>query len=181
MALPSSGKITAAMINKELGRAENAPFSLNGAAERALAGKPTGAISFADFHGKSSMPSWVINVGLYETTGTFGTQNVGFSNTTVLKYGSINPTYLTHKGKKLNWAYFHSVKSNNGYAFLFQVKSVIPYPPPQVTVTIDGKHKAILKKWSYTQYRVAGNKTVHDYILSKKGQNITMAIEGFDP
>lgn len=54
MALPSSGVITAAMINKELGRAENATFSLNDAAVRALAAKPSGAISFADFYGKSS-------------------------------------------------------------------------------------------------------------------------------
>lgn len=54
MALPTSGVITAAMINKELGRAENATFSLNDAAVRALASKPSGAISFADFYGKSS-------------------------------------------------------------------------------------------------------------------------------
>lgn len=54
MALPSSGIITAAMINQELGRAANAPFSLNDAAVRALAGKASGAISFADLRGKSS-------------------------------------------------------------------------------------------------------------------------------
>lgn len=54
MALPSSGIITAAMINKELGRAENAAFSLNDAAVRALAAKPSGVISFSDFYGKSS-------------------------------------------------------------------------------------------------------------------------------
>lgn len=54
MALPASGLITAAMINKELGRAENATFSLNDAAVRALAGKSPGAISFADFYGKAS-------------------------------------------------------------------------------------------------------------------------------
>lgn len=54
MALPTTGAITAAMINVELGRAATAPFNINGAAERALAGKPSGAISFADFRGKSS-------------------------------------------------------------------------------------------------------------------------------
>lgn len=54
MALPTTGVITAAMINAELGRAANAPFSLNDAAVRALAAKPSGAISFADFYGKSS-------------------------------------------------------------------------------------------------------------------------------
>jgi len=54
MALPSSGIITAAMINAELGRASNAALSLNDAAVRALAGKPSGLISFADLRGKSS-------------------------------------------------------------------------------------------------------------------------------
>lgn len=54
MTLPASGAMTAAMINVELGRSSTAPFDINGAAERALAGVPTGAISFADFYGKSS-------------------------------------------------------------------------------------------------------------------------------
>lgn len=54
MALPNSGLLTAQMINVELGRAATAPFNLNGAAERALAGKPTGPISMSDFYGKSS-------------------------------------------------------------------------------------------------------------------------------
>lgn len=54
MALPSSGSIGANQINVELGRAASAAFSMNGAAERALAGKPSGSIGFSDFHGKSS-------------------------------------------------------------------------------------------------------------------------------
>jgi len=54
MTLPTSGAITASMINVELGRAANAAFSLNDTAVRALAGKPTGGISFNDFYGKSS-------------------------------------------------------------------------------------------------------------------------------
>jgi len=54
MTLPSTGAITASMINVELGRAANAAFSLNDPAVRALAGKATGMISFNDFHGKSS-------------------------------------------------------------------------------------------------------------------------------
>lgn len=54
MALPTSGLITAAMINEELGRSLTAPFSLNDSEIRALAGKTSGAISFQDFYGKSS-------------------------------------------------------------------------------------------------------------------------------
>lgn len=54
MALPNSGIMTAAMINQELKRAENAPFSLDDPEVRKLAGKLSGAISFQDFYGKSS-------------------------------------------------------------------------------------------------------------------------------
>lgn len=53
MTLPSSGTITAAMINEELGRSSNASFNLNDPDVRALAGKPSGAISFSDFYNKS--------------------------------------------------------------------------------------------------------------------------------
>jgi len=42
MTLPTSGTISISMINLELGRAANAPFSFNGAEERALAGKSGG-------------------------------------------------------------------------------------------------------------------------------------------
>lgn len=53
MSLPTTGSISAAQINVELKRASGAPFSINGGPERALAGKPSGPISFADFRGKS--------------------------------------------------------------------------------------------------------------------------------
>lgn len=53
MTLPTSGPMTAAMINVELGRAANAPFSINGADERALAEKLSGPIAFSDFYGKT--------------------------------------------------------------------------------------------------------------------------------
>jgi|GEM_PF-4867533 len=52
MTLPNSGVMTSSMINQELGREENALFNLGGEYERALAGKPTGPISFNDFYGK---------------------------------------------------------------------------------------------------------------------------------
>jgi len=53
MSLHSSGSIFAHQINQELGRAWDAPFSLDGGQERGLAGKSGGAISFADFFGKA--------------------------------------------------------------------------------------------------------------------------------
>jgi len=53
MTLPSSGAISVAQINNELGRAGNAPFSFNGAVERGLAGKPSGKITLWDFYGKT--------------------------------------------------------------------------------------------------------------------------------
>lgn len=52
MATPS-GTITVRDINRELQRDLGAAFSINGTAERALAGKSSGAISFNDFKGKS--------------------------------------------------------------------------------------------------------------------------------
>ena len=56
MTLPMSGPMTAAMINVEMGKAWNAPFSITGADARALAGIPTGPIKFSDFYGKSGTP-----------------------------------------------------------------------------------------------------------------------------
>lgn len=53
MTLPSSFPISASQINVELGRASNAAFDLQGTNERALAGIPSGAISFSDFLGKA--------------------------------------------------------------------------------------------------------------------------------
>jgi len=52
---PISSQPSASEINVELGRAANAPFSINGAAERALAQVPSGQISFSDFIGKSAL------------------------------------------------------------------------------------------------------------------------------
>lgn len=60
MALPNSGTITADMINVELRKSPNAPFSLNDPDARALAEKPSGTISYTDFLGKSSMSISII-------------------------------------------------------------------------------------------------------------------------
>lgn len=55
--LQSSAPISAQDINEELGRSATAAFDINGTAERALAGKSSGAISFSDFLGKSAQIS----------------------------------------------------------------------------------------------------------------------------
>jgi hypothetical protein len=48
-----TGTINASHVNIELGRAANAPFSMNDSAVRALAGKPSGPITFNDLRGKT--------------------------------------------------------------------------------------------------------------------------------
>ncbi|MBN8245138.1 hypothetical protein JF546_19140 [Nitratireductor aquimarinus] len=53
MALPSSGDITLAMVNVELGRSASAALSLNDPEVRQLAGRPSGQISLSDLRGKS--------------------------------------------------------------------------------------------------------------------------------
>lgn len=66
MALPTSGMMTAAMINTELGRSPTAPFSINGVAERTLAEKPSGGIAFSDFYGKANaLLKTTITIGRY--------------------------------------------------------------------------------------------------------------------
>lgn len=54
MALPASGTLSASQINVELGLAAGAAFSMNDAAVRGLAGKPSGLISFSDLLGKAN-------------------------------------------------------------------------------------------------------------------------------
>lgn len=61
MALPT-GTIYMSNVNAELGRAWNTPINLNDPEVRALAGKPSGAISMNDLRGKSSsfLSGWII-------------------------------------------------------------------------------------------------------------------------
>lgn len=56
MAISSSP--SASEINVELGRLATAPFAINGAEERALAGVPSGPITFTDFIGKSATKTY---------------------------------------------------------------------------------------------------------------------------
>lgn len=71
MTLPTSGIMTSAMINQELGRSATSSFSINGVAERALAEVPNGSIAFSDFYGKSdALLKTTITIQRYYTTRT---------------------------------------------------------------------------------------------------------------
>jgi hypothetical protein len=55
MTLPASGAISMSQVNAELARASNASTNLNETIVRKLAGKPSGAISMNDLHGKNGL------------------------------------------------------------------------------------------------------------------------------
>lgn len=80
MTLPSSGTMSAAMVNNELGRPSNAVFSMNGASERALAGVASGPYSMASFYGKTAGGGGGGKTSSFNGTGSGGsgtTVNVG--------------------------------------------------------------------------------------------------------
>lgn len=79
MALPGSGAISMAQVAAELGIPATG-LGLNDSRVRALAGKPSGAISMADLHGKSSMWSCVITVGKETANADDGANLYGYSS-----------------------------------------------------------------------------------------------------
>lgn len=95
MTLPSSGVMTAAMVNVELGRASNAFFNMNGAAERALAGVPSGGYGMNSFYGKSNG----IVAGTLYSRGGFGNGYANSSVTLGAQNGAITPD--TYKGQPI--------------------------------------------------------------------------------
>lgn len=80
MTLQASFPLDASDINVELGRAGGAAFSMSGAEERALAGVPSGAISFSDFLGKTS--TIADYQGLFTATGSGGSSSVTIPSVT---------------------------------------------------------------------------------------------------
>lgn len=144
MTLPSSGLMTAAMINAELGRSATASFFINGAAERALAERPSGTIAFSDFYGKSdSLLKSTITIGRYHRNVHRG------NNLTNQGDGG----YYTPKGSNAVWVY--------GF-FKIRASGMLTSPPAYGGVTADGG--SIANPWikgvgtvvqlqeSYTQY-----------------------------
>lgn len=97
MALQLSGPISAEDINLELGRAANAPFSLTGTDERALAGVPTGPISFNDFYG-ASVIGYEATLTAGEHVGTLTTK--GYSDWLGVSAGSLDRDWIDINGNE---------------------------------------------------------------------------------
>lgn len=109
MTLQSSGLISASDINLELGRVATAPFSLTGTEERALAGVPTGVISFSDFYGKSSSL-------LESTVITLGLNNGSYFYFTFTSTGTATPDVLN--GSKITSYSVDSAEPNLALSFI---------------------------------------------------------------
>lgn len=78
MALPSTGPISLANVNVELGLSSTTNISLNQTAVRTLAGKSSGTISMADLRGKSNVITLTAGYDEYDVTGG-SSQYVGFT------------------------------------------------------------------------------------------------------
>lgn len=89
MTLPvASNAISMAQVNTELGKAANAPISLNDAAVRSLFGKPSGAISLSDGWGKSS--ETVVNYTLTSASWHFLEFHPDYGDIQFSEYGYQN-------------------------------------------------------------------------------------------
>jgi hypothetical protein len=110
MTLPSSGKITLSDVNVELGRAADAPISLNDSVVRNLAGKSAGAIAMSDLYGKThtfpfaiasnqtnaDLRTLALNAGWNGTTKVVATINSGIyvsSNSTGTPALTVNGSF----------------------------------------------------------------------------------------
>lgn len=126
MTLPASGTIGASDINVELGRASTAAFSMDGADERALAGVPSGAIAFTDFHGKSAASEYTLTKGHFSPVG-----GLHFYGLIEGSAGSIAPT--TYLGNTI-----FDMHTNNNFG------------DPNSVIEIDGTHpKDYFTTWEW--------------------------------
>jgi hypothetical protein len=99
MTLQASGAIAISDINVELGRAWNNQSNLNESALRTLAGVPSGAISLANFYGKSNFSAtwsgnsiYAVDAYLYGFQVSGGSWR-GYAKTTSEYFGSWISTY----------------------------------------------------------------------------------------
>lgn len=96
MTLQSSGAISLANVNVELGRSSTAQISMNESAVRSLAGVPSGAIKMSDFYGKSSATIFIQNESIFDFTGGARQATTGYrlTSTGAVQY-LINATWTT--------------------------------------------------------------------------------------
>lgn len=99
MALPNTGPLSASDVNVELSKASTALISLNDADVRALAGVPSGTISFQNLRGKSALSVSATDVS--GTAAAFASSGpVASDNTSTTVTGGTAPftfswTYLS--------------------------------------------------------------------------------------
>jgi len=122
MTLPSSGTMTAAMINTELGRTATAAFNMNGSAERALPGRSSGQISMSHFYGKSNTPPIP---GTLRATFSLGVANLGspngfgYLNTGKSTQGTLSP--LDYRGNAVI-----AISDHDNFNIVFQMGTSHP-------------------------------------------------------
>lgn len=91
MTLQSSGAISLANVNTELGRSSTASISLGETAVRNLAGVASGAIALSNLYGKSNSPSNTISLSNYQVN-SYGTDVSANSSYTLSSTGDITFT-----------------------------------------------------------------------------------------
>lgn len=154
MALPSSFPISVSQINVELGRASTAPFDIQGSAERALAGVPSGPISMSNFLGKSSYTalsmSFVNSYVISSTSATTISQGVSFGAAdpnrrifVAVSWGSSSKTFASSATIGGVAATIHNSREVNGGGILVGGGAVISAAVPTgtsgtVAITMSG-------------------------------------------
>lgn len=133
MTLPATGSISMAQVAAELGVSQTG-INLNQANVRALAGKPSGAISMSDLRGKSAGPAGVtMTIGTqssddgYEAISNYGFASPGFgslSSTTGMEVGGAVRSFY--------WAYVNQYYPSSGNYYNLTIQfSTTPAKTPK--------------------------------------------------
>lgn len=130
MALPASGPLSASQINVELGRAVGAAFSMNDAAVRSLAGKPSGPISFSDLLGKSARTYvYDANLAVGASTSIAGATGYFYG-----EGGNLTPRAINVAGLLINFNIFGDYGAGSSWSLVLDYSSV---PTAQQQAKID--------------------------------------------
>lgn len=120
MTLPVSGPLSASQINVELGRAVGAAFSMNDAAVRGLAGKPSGLISFSDLLGKSAR-TYVYDANLVVGASTSAAGSTGYFYG---EGGNLTPRAINVAGLLINFNVFGDRGAGGSWSLQVDFNSV---------------------------------------------------------